>query len=488
MNIILSSMEVSPYAKTGGLADVCNYLPKEWKKMGHNVIVVLPKYKFIDLNRYNFSNTGIVVPVPVANHIENALLWKGLLPDSDVEVFLVEYDQYFNRDHIYGDGSEYMDNDRRFIFFSRAIFHVAKVLNFTPDIIHSNDYHLAPAMAMLKLFYRFEPMFSKTAGVFTIHNLAYQGKFNQYRVMEYLGISIDNFYKDSWFEYDGVVNFMKTGIMFADKITTVSPNYSNEIRLPYYGEGMNTFLNQRSYDLIGILNGVDYDEWNPEIDDLIYSKYNQDDFSGKNINKIELFKYFGLNPENNTHLPLLGMVTRLTEQKGIDIIREPLERLLEKRQIKFAILGSGQNYYIDFFNYLKHRYPDEVITYIGYDNTLSHKIIAASDFFVMPSRFEPCGLTQMYSLKYGTLPIVRSTGGLADTVQEYNYNYHSGNGIVFNNFVSDDFEFAVNRAISLYYQSEHFNNARKNAIQKDYSSYSSALKYIDVFKWAKEKV
>lgn len=488
MNIILCSTEVSPFAKTGGLADVCNYLPKEWKKMGHRPIIILPKYSFIDLGKYNFQNTGISINVPMGHNFESALLWKGFLPNSDVEVYLVEYEAYFNRPFIYGENSEYMDNDRRFIFMSRAVFEVAKAIDFTPDIIHAHDYHLAFTMPLLKIYHRNEERFANTAGVYTIHNLAYQGKYNQYRVMDYTGFGMKEFYKDSWFEHDNVVNFMKVGIMFADKVTTVSPNYANEIRIPYYGEGLHYYLNQKAGDLIGILNGVDYEEWNPEVDNLIYNKYSTGQFDKKYYNKIELQKQLGINPELNKDLPVIGMVTRLTEQKGIEIIKEPLIKLLENRKIKFAILGSGESHYVDFFSYLKHRFPDLVVTYIGYDNELSHRVIAASDFFLIPSRFEPCGLTQMYSLKYGTLPIVRATGGLVDTVQEYSYEYKNGDGIVFNNFSSDDFEYAMNRALSLYYAFDDFNQARLNAMKKDYSSYLSASKYIDVFNWAKEKI
>ncbi len=488
MNILLCSTEVTPFAKTGGLADVCNYLPKEWQKMGHKSVIIMPKYGFIDLNKYNFERTDLVINVPMGHNIESAVLWRGYLPESKVEVYLIEYEAYFNRPFIYGDNSEYMDNDRRFIFISRAVFEVAKVIDFKPDIIHAHDYHLSFTMPFLKIYYRFDPFFAKTAGVFTIHNLAYQGKFNQFRVMDYSGFGMKEFYKDSWFEHDSIVNFMKVGVMFADKVTTVSPNYAKEIRIPYYGEGLHQILNEKSHDLVGILNGVDYSEWNPEIDNLIYSKYNIDEFDKKYNNKFELQKEMGLNPNNQAELPIFGMVTRLTEQKGFEIIRETLIKLLEARKIKFVILGSGESEYIEFFNYLKYRFPENVATYFGFDNTLSHKIIAGSDFFLLPSRFEPCGLTQMYSLKYGTLPIVRATGGLVDTVKEYSYEYQNGDGIVFNNFSGNDFEYATVRAIDLYKTSAHFDIARRNAMSKDYSSHLSAINYLSVFNWALEKL
>jgi len=488
MNIILCSAEISPLAKTGGLADVCYYLPKEWKKLGHNPIVILPKYGFIDTEKYNLKPTLITLNVPMGHNTEFARLWSGFLPDSDVPLYLVEYEQYFNRKEIYGETNEYVDNDRRFIFISRAVFEVAKAIDFTPDIIHAHDYHLAFTMPFLKIYYNKEERFKNTSGVFTIHNLAYQGKFNQYRVMDYAGFGMKEFFPGSWFEHQGVCNFIKTGIMFADKVSTVSPNYANEIKNAYYGEGLYNVLSEKAADLVGILNGVDYDLWNSNEDDLIYQKYNTSDLSIKEVNKIELLKAMQIDPYKESELPLVGIVSRLTEQKGIDIIKDSLIKNLEKRKFKFILLGNGENQYIDFFNYLKHRFPDLVSIYIGYDNELSHKVIAGSDILLVPSRFEPCGLTQLYALKYGTLPLARATGGLVDTVVEYSYEFQTGDGIVFNNYNTEDFDYAIQRAINLYNDKFHLEKVRQNAMKKDYSANSSAQKYIELFNWAKEKL
>jgi starch synthase len=486
MNIILIATEVEPLAKSGGLADVTSYLPREWEKQGHNTIIVMPKYSFIDFTYLNLQNTLLSIAVPMGFSIEYAGLWKCKLPYSNVDIFLIDHEEYFNRNGIYGDPTEFQDNDKRFTFLSRAVFEVAKAIDFTPDIIHAHDYHTALSLAFLKLFYQKEYRFSKTAGVFTIHNLAYQGKFNPYRVMDFTGIGMKEFYPGSWYENDGVVNFMKIGIMFADKITTVSPTYSNEIRMPYYSEGLQDFLNLRGNDLIGILNGVNYDEWNPEIDQYLNFKYYKNDFHSKYENKKSLLNENGI--YNDLDIPLLGIVSRLTEQKGIDIIQKTLSNYIEYNKVRLVLLGSGDKYYTDFFYYLKDKFPNKVIIHIGYNTSFSHKIFASSDFMLIPSRFEPCGLTQMYALKYGTIPIVRHTGGLADTVFEYKPENSSGNGLVFNNYSSDDFEYALNRALSIYNHQPHWSKIRINAMNSNYSSYKSAENYIQIFQWALEKV
>lgn len=486
MNILLIATEVEPLAKSGGLADVTSYLPREWNIQGHNSIIVMPKYSFIDFSQLNLQNTFLSIPVPMGFITEYAALWKCNLPFSDVVIYLLEHDEYFNRNGIYGDPIEFQDNDKRFTFLSRAAFEVAKAIDFTPDIIHAHDYHTAPAMAFLKIYYKQEERFAKTAGVFTIHNLAFQGKFNPFRVMDFTGFGMKEFYPGSWFECDGDVNFMKIGIMFADKITTVSPTYSNEIRMPYYSEGMQEPLNARGTDLIGVLNGVNYGEWSPENDIFLYHKYSSSDFHSKYENKKALLNEFGI--YNDIDIPLLGMVSRLSEQKGIDIIQHKLTNFVENNRVRFVLLGSGEKYYTDFFYYLRERFPNKVMITIGYNTALSHKIFASSDFMLIPSRFEPCGLTQMYALKYGTIPIVRHTGGLADTVFEYLPEQSTGNGLVFNNYNADDFEFALNRALSLYNHHPHWNTIRNNAMNSNYSSYRSAENYIQVFEWALEKI
>ncbi len=488
MNILLASAEVNPFAKAGGLADVAAALPREWQKFGQNPIVIMPKYGFIDTERWGFYPTDLTLIVPMGYWTEYARLWQGTLPNSNVPVYLVEHNEYFDRNGIYGDPAEYGDNDRRFIFFSRAIFEAAKALNFTPDIIHAHDFHTAFAMAFLKSYYKDDYRFNKAAGIYTIHNLAYQGWFNPHTAMEYSGFGMKEIYPGSWFEQHGSVNAMKTGIMFADKITTVSPTYSKEIRWPYYSEGLQEYLNQRGADLIGILNGVDYSEWDPRTDELIYTQYSDDSLHNKRVNKHEYLKSFGLNENDDLDKPTIGMVSRLAEQKGIDLLINKLEEQLKTGQFRFLLVGSGEDNYEHFFKYLSWNYPKDALIYVGYNNAQSHKLIAASDFLLVPSRFEPCGLTQMYAMKYGTIPIVRMTGGLADTINEYNYDTEEGTGFLFWQYNAEDMSYAIRRALSVYQSSDHWDIIRKNAIQMNFSSGTSALEYLKVFKWAMEKV
>jgi starch synthase len=488
MEIIVASAEAAPLVKAGGLADVAASLPAEWSKFGQSCYLFLPKYSFIDVHEYGFVPTYLVLYVPMGSWTEFAHLWYGKLPGSNFPVYLIENNDYFDRRGIYGDPDEYPDNDRRFIFLSRAIFEASKALNIKPDIIHAHDFHTAFSMAFLKSHYRFDPRFSKTAGVYTIHNLAYQGWFDPQRAMSFSQFGLGEFYPGSWFERYGKVNAMKTGIMFADKITTVSPTYAKEIRTSYFSEGLQDVLNLRAEDLVGVLNGVYYNEWDPEIDEFLYSKYSKDYIQGKKFNKYRFLQERGLSEADNLEIPLLGMVTRLTEQKGIDLVINKIEWLLSNNICRLALLGTGEKQYEDFFRYIAYKYPGKAFIDIGYHNGLSHKIIACSDFLLMPSRFEPCGLTQMYALKYGTIPIVRDTGGLADTVTEYNSENGDGTGFLFWQYNADDFAYAIRRALNLYNVEPHWTIIRQNAMNQDFSSSKAALEYLKVFKWALEKV
>ncbi len=488
MNILVASAEVAPFAKAGGLADIAASLPLDWEKFGQSPVIIMPKYKSIDVDLYGFKPTDLVLYVPISTWTEYARLWYGTLPDSNVPVYLIENHDYYWRDGIYGDPHEYGDNDRRFIFLSRAVFEAAKALKFQPDIIHAHDYHTAFSLAFLKSYYRYDPMFSKTAGVLTIHNLAHQGWFDPNRAMAFSQFGMKEFYPGCWFEKNGAVNAMKTGIMFADKITTVSPTYANEIRSAAYSEGLQDSLNLRGADLLGILNGVYYSKWNPAKDHYLYKNYAPINLEVKKENKYAFLKDMGLNDEDDLDLPLIGMVSRLTEQKGIDLVMNKLEHYLYNKDFRFVLLGAGEKHYEDYFNYLRWKYPKHALVNIGYNNALSHRIIGCSDYLFMPSRFEPCGLTQMYAMKYGTIPIVRSTGGLADTVHEYIPDTGVGTGFVFWHYNADDFAYAIRRALSVYDEETHWDIIRKNAMAKDHSSGKSALEYIKVFNWALEKV
>ena len=488
MNIVVVAAELAPFAKAGGLADMVRALPVEWSKFGHSPVVFLPKYKGIDVDYWNFKPTGLKLNVPMNYWTEYGSLWEGRIPDSDVPVYLVENNDYFDRYGIYGNPEEYADNYRRFIFFNRAVFEAIYALNLKPDIIHSHDYHTALMAAFLKSYFIHNQRFKYTASVFTIHNLAYQGKFQPELILPYMNIPFEEYYPGSWFEHHGIVNLMKTGIMFADKITTVSPTYANEIKTEFFGEGLNEVLKHRAADLIGILNGVYYEEWSPENDQYLKIKYDLNNLASKRINKIHFLEEKSVQQEDNPDIPLFGMVTRLAEQKGIDILMQILEPLITEGKIRFALLGNGEHRYENYFNYLASKYPRNALIYIGYNTELSHKIIAASDYLLMPSRFEPCGLTQMYALRYGTIPIVHQVGGLADTVFEYNYEQKTGNGFTFYHYDSSDFHYAIMRALDIYQQNEHWLQIRQNAMRADYSSMKTAAEYLKTFNWALEKV
>lgn len=489
MNILLLSAEVTPFAKAGGLGDVAASLPKAWEELGHTPIVFVPKYGNIDTHKYGIEPTNIVFSVPISSWVEYGRLWRGTLPDSNVPVYFIQNQDYFDRQGIYGNPDGFTDNDRRFLFFTRAVFEAAKALNFKPDIVHAHDNHTAFAMAFLKAQYRFDPYFAKAAGVFTIHNMAYQGMYDAKRAMEFTGFGMKSFYTGSWFEQYGAVNSMKTGIMFADKITTVSPTYAQEIRWAKNGEGLQQFLNERGGDLVGVLNGVDYTEWDPETDTTIYNTYTKQTLTGKETNKRKFLYESGV-PESELaqNIPLVGMVTRLTDQKGIELLEQTLENFLSYGMMRFCIIGSGERKYEDFLRYLARKFPRRALVQIGYNTNQSHRIIAASDFLIVPSRFEPCGLTQMYALKYGTIPIVRATGGLADTVQEFNPTSLQGNGFLFANYQRREFSAALRRALSVYSVKPYWDALRTNAMECDYSAVRSGKEYIEVFRWALDNI
>ncbi len=489
MKILTISAEVAPFAKAGGLGDVAASLPKAFEQLGHENLVVLPKYGHIDIRKYSLQPTDIIVAVPMGTWTEYARLWKGILPDSLVTVCLLENADYFDREGIYGNPEGFTDNDRRFIFLTRAAFEAARTLGFRPDIIHAHDNHTALAMPMLKINYSHDAFFNKAAGILTIHNMAYQGLYDSQRTMQLQGLHKRHFFKGSWFEQYGAVNSLKAGIMFADKVTTVSPTYAHEIRWTNSGEGLQDVLHARAADLVGVLNGVDYTEWNPEIDTMIYKNYAQNSLAEKEHNKHRLLVDFGLSTEEILDgTPLIGMVSRLTPQKGIDLLEKSLEHFVKNKIARVVLLGSGENRYEDFFRYLSKKYPRRALVQIGYNNSLSHKITAASDFFLVPSRFEPCGLTQMYAMKYGTIPIVRATGGLADTVVEYDARTGYGTGFVFHQYSAQDLSNAMNRALSHYRVKPHWDIVRHNAMSQNYSSLIAAQNYINVYQWALEKV
>lgn len=489
MNILVVAAEVSPYAKVGGLADMTAALPRAWSKDGHSVKIVMPLYGTIDNDAYGITKTDLLISVPFAGWTEYAEVWQAILPDSAVEVFFLRSSDYYDRPGIYGYHEGFEDNDRRFIFLSRAAFELAKTLQFRPDVVHAHDYHTAVCMPLLKVHYRQDELFAQTAGVFTIHNMAFQGMFDPLRAMEFCGFQPQDFYSGCWYEHNGSFNAMKAGIMFSDKVTTVSPTYAQEIRWTPEGKGLQDSLQARSADVVGVLNGIDTLEWNPASDRNIALTYTSSTLERKRANKIALLRELGFSDENQRdNLPLFGMVTRLTEQKGISILEHALHHHVQEGSIRMIVLGSGEHHAEQFLHDLEHRYPHHVRFIRGYNEPLSHRIQAGSDYYLMPSLFEPCGLTQMFALRYGTVPVVRGIGGLADTVEEYDPITFRGIGVRFFDYSAEELQNAIRRALRLYQQEPHWSHVRRNAMSVDNSIAHSAERYLEVFSWALEKV
>jgi starch synthase len=479
IKILFVSAECSPYAKTGGLGDVLGALPDYLNKLGHDARIVIPMYSFID--RKNFKIDIAVKNMSVRMGNENILcnVHKTLL-NENVPVYLIDYEPFFGRPNIYHDNDfkDYYDNPKRFIFLSKAALHLCHELSFTPDILHANDWHTAILAAYLKRLYKDDPVFSNTRSVLTIHNLAYQGRYDHY-YYAYSGLPEEDFTQDK-FECHYAVNFLKGGIFFADIINTVSPGYALETKTPSGGFGLDTFLNKKGDNYTGILNGVDYQDWDPEKDQLIPVNYSINNMDGKSACKKALQEQFRLKQSGNT--PVIGIISRLVEHKGFYILSECIEDIVKNMNIQFAILGAGDNRLESFYGSLAQRYPGKTGSYIGYNNKLAHLIEAGSDFFLMPSLSEPCGLNQIYSLKYGTLPIVRATGGLKDTVDNYNQETGEGTGFVFYEASAKAIYNTVGWSLETYSNRKpHMDRLIKQAMKQNFSWEKSAGEYVKLY-------
>lgn len=480
--IIMIASESVPYAKTGGLADVVGALPKALQELGHEVIVVLPKYTQIDEDHYNLQLFLAPMGVWMGNTQEWCAVYRT--ENEGVPVYLVESNKYFGRWGLYHDAdfNDYLDNPRRFGFLTRAGLQLCIDIDFAPDIVHVHDWQTALAPAYLKIWHWDDPVLGNAAGLLTIHNIAYQGKFNA-ADYDYLGLQWGNFTPDK-FEDNGMINFLKGGIQYADVVNTVSPTYAQETRTPIGGQGLAPYLNDKGDRYVGILNGADYETWNPATDRLIPARFDIDDLSGKAVCKQRLQQRFFL--EAAPDIPIVGVVSRLVPQKGLDLLAQTIEGIVNNMRVQFAILGSGDKGLENYFGELPTRYPGRIGAFIGYNNELAHWIEAGSDFFIMPSRYEPCGLNQMYSLKYGTLPIVRATGGLDDTVINYDERTGSGTGFKFWDASGSAVYYSVGWAVSTYYDRPlHIQQMRKEAMLQDFSWESSARQYAGLYRKAR---
>lgn len=470
--ILMASSEAVPFVKTGGLGDVCGALPPVLKKRGHDARIVLPRYWVVDKDKYSLKSV-----MSMCVHSGGNEIWTEVFEAevNGVTCYFIEHEGFFGRKGIYDDGNRaFSDNPDRYAFFCRACLQLCKDLGFAPDIIHTNDWPTALISVFLKTEHRFDEFFKKTASVFSIHNIGYQGVFPKlYR--ERLGLHPSVYHKDKM-ESFGDISFMKGAIFYSDAINTVSPGYADEILSPIGGNGLAPFLERRKDDLFGILNGVDYDCWHPEDDKLIPETYSAKDLSGKKICKRVLQQEFCL--EIDPDIPVIGIVSRFAHQKGLDLLKDCIEKIVSDMVVQFAIIGSGEKYLEDYFGGLPARFSRKIGAWIGYNEHKAHLIEAGADFFIMPSLYEPCGLNQIYSLKYGTLPIVRATGGLKDTVDQYDEKTGEGTGFLFDAISSQAVYDTVGWAVSTYYdRPKHIAKMQQAGMAKHFSWDDSAEGY-----------
>ncbi len=475
MRILIAASEMTPFAKTGGLADVIGSLPFHLNNNGVEVAAVLPKYKGVTAETEDLGE----ITIPIASNPVSGRIEKSHVPNTKIPVYFIVQDHYYHRDGIYNDrGGDFSDNLERYTFFSRAVVEMVKRKMETPDLIHTNDWQTGLIPAYLKTTYKNDPNLSQIKTLFTIHNLAYQGIFpaNSFAIT---GIDPKYFNSDG-LEFYNQLCLIKAGIAFADYINTVSKKYAQEIQTEEFGCGLEGILQTRGDHLTGILNGVDYDSWSPEHDPLIVRKYTAIDVEpGKADNKAELLKRFNF-PTTKSRVPLMGVVSRLATQKGLDILAAIVPELVEEGS-RLIILGTGEPHLEEMFRSLQYKFPANCALCNTFDNKLAHLIEAGSDMFLMPSRYEPCGLNQLYSLRYGTIPVVRNTGGLADTIQDIDQN-PNGNGFVFQNPDPGDLLEACLRAIRLYHNTPAWLNLVQRAMSQDFSWDRSAKEYKALYK------
>ncbi len=476
MKIVFASSEIAPYAKTGGLADVSSALPKYIDKTDFDVISIMPLYSSI--------SRKLISPARIEEikfHHGKGTITAGIFSSavsSESKVYFIDYPPFFEREGIYGKNSiDYDDNDNRFSMFCRAVLETCRMLNFRPDVIHCNDWQTGLIPVYLKTVYRGDRFFGGTKVLFTIHNLSYKGLFNSETALIRSGLPGD-VYNMYGVEFYGSFSFLKGGIYYSDLINTVSSTYSSEIQGEEYGEGMQGLLRSRSSSLSGIINGVDYGIWNPADDPLIKKNFSITDIQEKRINTEELCMCCGV--EYQETVPVTGMVTRLTGQKGLDILTEVMDSLMQ-RDVRFILLGTGEDHYHRIFNKLAAAYPGRLSVNLKYDEELSHLIYAGCDIFLIPSKFEPCGISQMISLKYGTIPVARETGGLADTIRDcYSKEAREGevpNGFLFRNYSGKELLNCIDRALRLFKKRDEWKALMYNAMNCDFSWRSSAEQY-----------
>lgn len=483
MKILFATSEAVPFCKTGGLGDVCGSLPRALAALGHEVTIFLPAFRQTFEAGLHFEETGITFEIPIGQKSVQGKLLQSELPNSNVPVYLIEQSEYYDRPQLYlENGDDYQDNCERFVFYCRAVLEVIQRLDLRADVLHCHDWCAALLPAYLKTLYKNHPLYDQLVTLYTIHNLAYQGNFWHWD-MVLTGIDWKHF---NWrqMEFYGNLNFMKTGISFADAISTVSPSYAQEILRPPMSCGMEGSLQHRREDLYGILNGVDYTDWNPATDkflgDLCYDVTNAEE--GKAACKADLQKLMQL--PVNPDVPLLASVGRLADQKGFDLITRMMKIWADEEDAQWVILGTGDPKYHQVLSQLAAEYPQKIAVRLEFSNELAHRIEAGADLFLMPSQYEPCGLNQLYSLKYGTVPVVRATGGLADTVMDTNpqsLSHGTATGFCFTEYTALALSGTLQRACAAYRDKNVWRQLIQTSMQQDWSWDQSAKKYVELY-------
>ena len=483
LRILFLSSEVAPFAKTGGMADVASALPKAFHDMGHDIRIMMPKYGSINDRKYILREVirlkKIKVNMGSKDHV--ACAKSAFIPDSKVQVYFLEYKPFFDRPELYVDaktGTDFPDNAARFALFCKAVLETIKLLHWEPQIIHCNDWQSALISWFLKYEYNNDPFFANCSTVLSIHNMAYQGHF-PYDHLKQLGIPEDLKEGIDDLKHGEGINFLKGGILTADKITTVSQAYAKEVlNEPEIGAGIDEYLRKRENDFEGILNGVDYSIWDPEKDKLLEDNFSLANPEGKVANKKLLLEKCGFPADASK--PVIGVISRLAEQKGFDLIVEAMKEIVSL-DARIVILGTGDPKFHDALEKISKTFPENVAVFLRFDNELAHLIEAGSDIFLMPSRYEPCGLNQMYSLKYGTVPVVRKTGGLADTITDYSTDPENGNGFVFEEYNSKEMVKAIKNAVKTFNDQKTWQKLVKRGMRADYSWKVAAEKYLKTF-------
>ena len=477
------STEVAPFAKTGGLGDVCSSFPKALKMKDYEIRTTMPKYKIINERKYILREVIRLKEIPVTiNGVTKIISPKSaFLPDSKVQIYFIDIPEYFGRVGLYADkqtGKDYEDNAQRFAYFCKGTIETLKILSWKPDIIHCNDWQTAFVPIYLKTLYKDDEFYQGIKTVFTIHNLAFQGSFD-IEMAKTLDIDPALVENDGPVGKSGYLNLIKGAINYSDWVTTVSEKYAEEISTtPEFGYGLEGFIGKNKSKFSGILNGVDYSVWSPEKDKHIPFKYSKDDLSVKEQNKQALLTRVNMPYNENT--PLIGMISRVVDQKGYDLLVEALESLLEL-DLQIVILGTGDKKLEDNIESYQKKYPNKISLNRAFDETLAHMIEAGADFFLMPSRFEPCGMNQIYSLRYGTLPIVFNTGGLADTISNLDEKENTGNGFVFDKYSSKELLKVIKKAIKFFKNKGLWTETQIRIMQEDFSWDTSMDSYSDVY-------